>query len=124
MTIAVDFDGTICHHDFPGLGDEIENAINVLRQLNKKGHKIIIFTMRSDEYLDDAVDFLKRKGVELYGLNHNPDQTTFTTSPKAYAHLYIDDAALGCPVKYSSKYKRNYVDWYRVESHLKHMKIL
>ena len=32
--------------------------------------------------------------IELYGINHNPDQDEWSNSPKAYANVYIDDAAM------------------------------
>jgi len=52
--------------------------------------------------------------VPLVGINGNPEQGSWTISPKAYAHIYIDDAALGCPLikPYQS---RPYVDWKAVE---------
>ena len=36
--------------------------------------------------------------IPLYGINRNPTQHTWTGSPKAFAHCFIDDAALGCPL--------------------------
>ena len=46
MTIAVDFDGTCVTHDFPKVGKNIGAEI-VLKKLADKGHKIILYTMRS-----------------------------------------------------------------------------
>ena len=46
MIIAVDFDGTCVTHEFPRVGEEI-GAAEVLKELTDKGHKIILFTMRS-----------------------------------------------------------------------------
>lgn len=48
MIIAVDFDGTCVTHEFPRVG-----AAEVLKELTDKGHKIILFTMRSHQ-LDGA----------------------------------------------------------------------
>ena len=78
--------------------------------------------MRGDKELDDAVKWLKERGIELFGVNYNPTQS-WTTSPKVLANLYIDDAALGCPLitPRDSKtlgYKRPYVDWDAVEKML------
>ena len=64
--------------------------------------------------LSDAVNFLKQNGIELYGINKNPDQLSWTNSPKVYGHLYIDDAAVGCPLIYPEKNERPYVDWNKV----------
>ena len=52
MIIAVDFDGTCVTHEFPRVGKEI-GAAEVLKELTDKGHKIILFTMRSHQ-LDGA----------------------------------------------------------------------
>ena len=42
-----------------------------------------------------------------------------------YAELYIDDAALGCPIKYDPALSRNaFVDWDRVENLLKFKKLI
>lgn len=46
MIIAVDFDGTCVTHEFPEVGKDI-GAVPVLRELVEKGHKIILYTMRS-----------------------------------------------------------------------------
>lgn len=71
--------------------------------------------MREREYLTAAVEFLEDKGVELWGVNQNPEQVAWTDSPKAYAHVYVDDAALGCPLAYEvlegGKNSRPFVDW-------------
>ena len=46
MIIAVDFDGTCVTHDFPKVGKNIGAEI-VLKKFTDKGHKIILYTMRS-----------------------------------------------------------------------------
>lgn len=57
--------------------------------------------------------------VPLFGINENPEQHTWTTSPKPYCHIYIDDAALGCPLKYDVNLSnRPFVDWMEVENTL------
>ena len=70
-------------------------------------------------YLTDAVNWFNENGIPLYGIQTNPTQHTWTTSPKAYAQLYIDDAALGCPLKYDLKFAdRPFVDWSMVREML------
>jgi hypothetical protein len=115
MIIAVDFDGTCVTHEYPKVGKNI-GAGPVLRRLVKSGHKIILFSMRNDLNgdLKDALDWFKNENIPLYGINENPSQT-WSTSPKAYAHVYIDDAALGCPViKDYNLSDRNFVSWTEV----------
>lgn len=127
MIVAVDFDGTCVTHEFPRVGEEI-GAAEVLKELTDKGHKIILFTMRShpneinqnrtidgniinNDTLQDAIDWFKKHDVPLFGVNENPTQKDWTSSPKPYAHIYIDDAALGVPLKHDFLSDRPYVDW-------------
>jgi hydroxymethylpyrimidine pyrophosphatase-like HAD family hydrolase len=111
--IAVDFDGTIVTHEYPNIGTPVPFALETLISLVERGHKIILYTMRSNSYLMDAVAYLQQNGVDLYGVNFNPDQKTWTNSPKIYAHYYIDDAAVGCPL-IVGKHPRPYVDWSKI----------
>lgn len=111
---AIDFDGTIVTHAYPDIGLDI-GAIKVLKRIQSSGHKIILFTMRSGDFLEDAVRYLESKGIQLYGVNENPEQHEWTSSPKPYAHFYIDDTALGCPVTKSVLSSRAYVKWTEVE---------
>jgi hypothetical protein len=116
--VAVDFDGTCVTHEYPKIGRPI-GAEHVLRRLVANGHRIILFTMRSGKELDEAVRYLELNGVRLYGINVNPTQKNWTDSTKAYAQLYIDDAALGCPVKEDPDISsRPFVDWFVVEEML------
>lgn len=125
MIIAIDFDGTCVTHDFPKVGKDI-GAEKVLKELVAAGHQLILFTMRSDiedptsedmhpvggDYLTDAINWFKERNIPLYGIQTNPKQFTWTKSPKAYAHLYIDDAALGCPLIIDIKTsEKPFVDW-------------
>jgi hypothetical protein len=127
MIIAVDFDGTCVSHEFPLIGKDIGGA-KALKQLTDIGHKLILFTMRSDkeivesedyniagQYLTDAVNWFKKNSIPLYGIQSNPTQSKWTTSPKCYAQLYIDDAAFGCPLKWDANIsERPFVDWDKV----------
>lgn len=92
MIIAIDFDGTIAKHEFPKIGDEVPYAFQVMKRLQKYGHKLILWTVRSDienpdrspkegiqpegggTYLTDAVEFCKERGIEFWGVNENPEQ--------------------------------------------------
>ena len=76
--------------------------------------------LESGNYLTDAVNWFKENEIPLYGIQTNPTQHTWTTSPKAYAQMYIDDAALGCPLKYDKEFaERPFVDWFVVRDMLK-----
>lgn len=59
--------------------------------------------------------WFRDNGIPLYGVNENPTQHLWTKSPKPYCNVYIDDAALGCPLTYDSALsKRPFVDWQKV----------
>lgn len=111
--IAVDFDGTIVTHDYPRVGKQIPLAKEVINMLTDNGHLCFLWTMRDNETLEVAKQYCKDNGIMLCNYNMSPDQ--FSDSPKQYATIYIDDAALGCPLRYDSDMSRRpYVDWYRV----------
>lgn len=118
MYIAIDFDGTCVTHEYPRVGKDI-GAVPVLKKLVDSGHLLILNTMRSGRELDDAVQWFIDNDIPLYGVNENPSQKSWTSSPKVYAHLYIDDAALGCLLKMDNAVSdRPFVNWDAVEEHL------
>ena len=110
--IGIDFDGTLVDHQYPRIGLPVPGAVDTCRDLIAAGHKLILWTMRSGETLFDAVTWCDRAGIDLFGVNVNPTQD-WSTSPKAYCHIYIDDAALGCPLISHGHMDgaRDYVDW-------------
>lgn len=108
--IVLDFDGTLVTHEYPGVGRDI-GAFKWLRELQSMGAKFILSTMRgSGSSLNSAVAICKLQGIEFYGVQTNPDQATWTDSPKAYGHVYVDDLALGIPLV-TPPNERPYVNW-------------
>ena len=92
MEICIDFDGTCVKHEYPNVGDDI-GAVPVLRRLVDNGHRLILFTMRSDSGVEsgqfksgltDAVNWFSVNKISLYGIQTTPTQKKWTTSPKAY----------------------------------------
>lgn len=122
MDICIDFDGTCVKHEYPIVGGDI-NSQETLRKLVYNGHKLILFTMRSGKELKAAVRWFKDNNIELYGINKNPTQYTWTTSPKAYGQLYIDDAAFGAPLIFNGV-DRPYIDWTIVSRVLEQNKLI
>lgn len=113
LIIAVDFDGTCVTHNYPKVGRNIGAEI-VLKALHEKGVRLIVHTMRSNDKLRDAEDWFRDNGIALFGVNENSEQKAWTQSPKPYAHLYIDDAALGVPLMYRTDMSnRPFVDWWQ-----------
>lgn len=109
--VAVDFDGTCVYHEYPEVGADVPYAVEVLKALVARGTKIILWTMRSDDRLADAVAWFEARGIPLWGANENPTQASWTNSPKVYAPVYIDDAALGCPLERNDDTARPFVNW-------------
>ena len=128
--VAFDFDGTLCDHKFPEIGEELPGAITTLKALQKNGHQLFLWTMRghpdlsrfphvhkdTGEYipqdtLQEALDWLAARGITKIGVNKSPAQ--FSTSLKQYAAYYIDDAAVGCPMR-RYFYGNVGVDWQEI----------
>lgn len=112
--VCVDFDGTIVEHDFPRIGAPVTGAIDWMKAWARSGARIVLFTMRSGEFLDEAVEYLHAHQVPLLGINENPEQRDWSASPKAFGHIYVDDAAYGCPLVYPASGARPFVDWSKV----------
>jgi len=95
--IAVDFDGTIVEHNFPGIGREMLFAFDTLKELQKKGHRIILWTFRTGKYLDEAVAYCHKNGIDFYAVNKSfPEEELSKDVPrKIQADLFIDDRNLG-----------------------------
>lgn len=110
MNIAIDFDGTIVEHEYPLIGRLVPGAIEGIKAIQAAGHTVMLWTMRSGGKLDEAVAFCREHGVEFDYVNVNPSQCEWTQSPKLFAVVYIDDAALGCPLIHQTM-GRPYVDW-------------
>lgn len=97
LKIAVDFDGTIVEHEYPKIGKDKLFAIETLKELQKHGALLILWTFRSGPELDNAVDYCRAKGVEFYAVNKNYPEEIFddTISRKINADVYIDDKNVG-----------------------------
>lgn len=99
MLIAVDFDGTIVEHRYPEIGKEIPFAISTLKLLQEERHRLVLWTVREGDLLDEAVEFCRQRGLEFYAVNANfPEEAPksgTTACRKLKADLYIDDRNVG-----------------------------
>jgi hypothetical protein len=75
-----------------------------------------LITMRSGSKLDDAVKWFRDRKIELWAVNENPEQREWTSSPKVYADLYIDDSAIGCPIRFIDGVRHPVVNWSKIKS--------
>lgn len=115
--IGIDFDGTVVTHEYPHIGEDA-GAVPVLKELVANRNRLILYTMRSGALLDKAKRWFEERKIPLWAVNNNPDQKSWTSSPKVYAHLYIDDSALGCPLKIMDGSSRPVADWVRIREQL------
>jgi hydroxymethylpyrimidine pyrophosphatase-like HAD family hydrolase len=97
IKIAVDFDGTIVEHEYPAIGKEKLFAFQTLKELEKLGAMIILWTFRTGKELDEAVDYCRKNGLEFYAVNKNYPEEIFdeSVSRKINADIYIDDKNIG-----------------------------
>jgi hydroxymethylpyrimidine pyrophosphatase-like HAD family hydrolase len=97
IKIAVDFDGTIVEHEYPGIGKEVLFAFITLRELQKRGALLILWTYRTGRELQEAVDYCLANGIEFYAVNRNypEEQWSADTPRKINADIFIDDKNVG-----------------------------
>lgn len=114
MKITIDFDGTCVTNEYPLIGKSI-GAERVLKALIHRKHKLILFTMRSGEDLLEAIQWFYDNNIKLYGVNKDPDQESWTTSPKANSDINIDDRDLNIPlIKNKIISDKPFVNWKEV----------
>ena len=99
MTIAVDFDGTIVTHKYPEIGEERPFAIETLKMLQKEHHKLILWSVREGDLLEEAVNWCRARGLEFYAVNKDyPEEQPENNnhfSRKLKADMWIDDRNIG-----------------------------
>lgn len=100
MRIAVDFDGTIVENQYPAIGVEKAFAVKTLKQLAAEGDDLILWTARSGQYLQDAVDWCRSQGLTFSAVNSNyhtciNHQNVFSGARKIHADIFIDDRIVG-----------------------------
>ncbi|MBI1288348.1 MAG: hydrolase [Flavobacteriales bacterium] len=98
MVIAVDFDGTVVEHKYPAIGKEMPFAFATLKELQKRGHRLILWTFRHGKTLDEAVEYCRQNGIEFYAVNRSFPEEQFDSneaSRKIDCDLFIDDRNVG-----------------------------
>ena len=93
---AVDFDGTLCEDKWPEIGTVNDKLIGYLIGRRQQGEKVILWTCRSGELLQKAVEWCLEHGLEFDAVNENlPERIEFFGGDcrKVGANVYIDDRA-------------------------------
>lgn len=94
---AVDFDGTIAKTRFPKIIEANKKMIALIKVLQAAGEKVILWTSREGQHLDEAVAFCKSHGIIFDAVNASlPEQLEKWNNDtrKVYADYYIDDKAM------------------------------
>jgi hydroxymethylpyrimidine pyrophosphatase-like HAD family hydrolase len=104
--IAVDFDGTIVANKYPKIGKPLPFAFETLKMLQAKGHRLILWTVRTGSLLREAVDFCEKHGVEFYAVNEDyPGEGDKIKNRKLNADLFIDDRNVGGMLQWGEIYQ-------------------
>ena len=94
MILAIDFDGTLCFGQYPKIGRPNPVVIEFCKRHKDMGDKLILWTNRTDDLLNDAVEWCKEQGIEFDAVNESLPESIekFGTDPrKIAADHYIDD---------------------------------
>lgn len=97
MIIAVDFDGTLCVESYPEIGAPNLKLIRMLRKKQELGDKLILWTCRAGNKLDEAVEWCRMQGLYFDAVNDNlPEMVELwgNNSRKITADIYIDDKSM------------------------------
>ena len=110
--IAVDFDGCLCDSTWPECGPPIMSVINKVKAEQAKGSVIILWSCRTDEPLQKAIDWCREYGIEFDAVNEQiPEQLEYMRKiqpegnidpRKIYATEYWDDRVVLLPDKRES----------------------
>ena len=98
--IAVDFDGTLCEDAWPGIGAPRQAVIDYVREQQRQGARLILWTNRTGEKLNEAALWCVNHGINFEAINENlPDMVEYFGNDcrKVFANEYIDDRAIPMP---------------------------
>lgn len=95
--VAVDFDGTLVDDEYPAVGKPKKAVFKLFKVLQKEGVKIILWTCRNGQQLDDAVQCCIDNGLTPDAVNANIPEVVKAyggDTRKVFADLYYDDKAV------------------------------
>lgn len=95
--LAVDFDGTLCEANWPSIGAPKLDIIAKVIELQKQGWILILWTCRSGEKMQEAIEWSKSHGIVFDYHNENPPHIIDAfdaESRKIFAHWYLDDRSV------------------------------
>jgi hydroxymethylpyrimidine pyrophosphatase-like HAD family hydrolase len=108
LIIAIDFDGTIVEDAYPKIGKPMIFAFETMKKLQSEGHRLILWTYRTEKKLQEAVDFCKQQGLEFYAINKSYPEEEFDgkISRKINATFFVDDRNIGGFIGWTDVHKQ------------------
>ena len=95
---AIDFDDTLSRDNYPLTGEPIQKNIDFVKKLREDGAKLVLWTCREGEALENAVKWCAEKGIIFDAVNANIPEVMNglhrEDSRKIKAHYYFDDKAV------------------------------
>lgn len=108
LIYAVDFDGTlnITDESYPSLGRPNKKLFYILKKLQKKGNKIILWTCRTGAALDAAVYFCEGYGLKFDAVNENLPEAIeeHRSDPRKIGYDVLIDDRVVHPAKFIKKF--------------------
>ena len=95
--IAVDFDGTLCENAWPGIGQARSSVISYVLNQQAAGAKLILWTNRVGDRLEEAVKWCAAYGLTFDAVNENLPEIVEAfcgDTRKVFANVYLDDRAM------------------------------
>ena len=90
LVFAIAFDGVIVEDAYPGIGDEVYRATDVIRRLQGAGHFCVLWSSRTGTKLVEAIMWLMDHGIIMDAVNINPTPTPLMGNPKMVADVYLE----------------------------------
>lgn len=91
VRILVDYDDTLKPYNTASI-ELCEDVINTLKEAQEYGASVVLWTCRSGERLQNAIDYCKSVGLEFADVN--PTEPFLPGySQKAYGNIVLDDKA-------------------------------
>ena len=115
---AIDFDGTIVTNAWPNIGKPNMELIKFIKEIQAKGDKWILWTMRSGSQLVDAIQYCSAHDLVPDAVNDNLPELirAYNNNPrKVYADYYIDDHNMYIP-----QLSTEYVELIKKASNIRH----
>jgi 8-oxo-dGTP pyrophosphatase MutT (NUDIX family) len=105
MTIAVDFDGTVCEEkEYPGFGAFLPGAAETLKALAEQGHTLILWTCRPADEARRVFRHCLDAGIPFKAVNQNLYEGELHDYKKMLADIYIENRDV-------SFFRHGNIDW-------------